>query len=114
VIVDVRFLGVVLVLVIGVMVVAVDERRVIVVVRVVVRTMLELSTEPAGMVVRYVVVIVGVDLGRMRVLLALGLFPHGCLARCGTGLRGVDIGHEWFSPAACTFVVARPVPQLPD
>ena len=102
VVVNVRFLGVVLVLVIGIVVVAVDEWRVVVVVRVVVRPMLELATEPAGVVVRDVVVIMGVDLGRMRMLLLLGLLPHGRLARRGTSLRGVDrIGHgSWFSPAA--------------
>jgi hypothetical protein len=102
VVVNVGFLGVVVVLVLGVVVMAVDERSMVVLVRVVVRSMLELATETTGMVVRHVVVIVGVDLGRMRVLLLLGLFPHGRLARRGTSLRGVDaIGHEsWFSPAA--------------
>ena len=75
-IVDVGFLGVVLRLVLDVVFVTVDERRVVVLVAVVVRPMLERVEDAAGVVVRDVVVIVGVDRRRVRVLLPLGLFAH--------------------------------------
>jgi hypothetical protein len=91
VIVDVGFLGVVLGLVLDVVLVAVDERGVVVLVAVVVSPMLELVENAPGVVMRDVVVIVGVDLGRMRMFLSLGLFAHRSLLAAGRGV----VGHAW-------------------
>src|SRR5688572_16527593 len=86
VVVDVRFLLVVDALVRRVVVVAVDQRGVVVLVAVVVRPMLELAADDpaAGVVVGDVVVIVDVELRGVHVLLLLGLVPdRRLLARTG-------------------------------
>jgi hypothetical protein len=63
--------------------VAVDERRVVMLVAVVVRAMLELTTEHAsGMMMGDVVMVVRVELRRMDVLLLCGTVAHrGLLLR---------------------------------
>jgi hypothetical protein len=68
-VVDVGLLGVVLGLVLDLVLVAVGQRRVIVLVAVVVRSMLELVQQPTAVAMGHVIVIVSVHLGRMRVLL---------------------------------------------
>jgi hypothetical protein len=88
VIVDVGLLGVVLGLVLDVVLVTVDERGVVVLVAVVVSPMLELVENAPRVVVRDVVVIVGVELCRVRVLLPLGLFAHRSLFAAGRGVMG--------------------------
>ena len=70
----------VVVLVGRIVVMAMDERRVVVIVAVVVRAVLELAERPTGVVVRDVIVIVGVHLRRMRVLLLLGLLADRSLS----------------------------------
>ena len=77
VVVDVGLLAVVLVLLAGIVMVPVQEGRVIVLVAVVVRSMLELTERAARVVVGHVVVIVGVQLRIVGMLLLLRLVTHG-------------------------------------
>src|SRR5919108_134608 len=82
-VVDVRLLGVVLLLL--ALVVAVDEERVVVGVAVVVRAMRELAQWPAGVVVGDVVVVVGVGGRRVGVLLLARLVADRRLGRARSG-----------------------------
>jgi divalent metal cation (Fe/Co/Zn/Cd) transporter len=67
---------------------SVDEWSVVVLVAVVGRAMLELASQDpaAGVVMGHVVVVVGVDLGRVHVLLLAGALPDRRLLRRCRGL----------------------------
>jgi hypothetical protein len=92
VVVDVRLACVVLDLVIGVVVVPVDQWGVVVLVRVVVPAMLELVEQSAAVMVSDVVVVVRVHLGWMSVLLLASLVTHRRLRRRSS----VGVGHRSF------------------
>lgn len=81
VVVDVRRRGVVLLLLVRGHVVSVHQRGVIVLVAVIARAVLELVLRATHVVVAHVVVVVGVDLGRVHVLLVFGHIADGTLLR---------------------------------
>ena len=83
VVVDVRLLAVILDLVLGLVLVAVDDRRVIVAMTVIVRPVLELVDQAAAVPMRHVVVVMIVNGGGMRVLLLARFLALDALLRHG-------------------------------
>jgi len=94
-IVDVRgavVIGSLLVLV--VFLVSMDQRRVVVLMLMVVSAMLELAQRTAGVVMRHVVVVVAVHVGRVRMLVLF--VAHHVLASRQAGVRF----HGWALPCS--------------
>ena len=79
--------------ILAILLVGVDQRRVIVLMLMVMGSMLELAHETAGVVVGHVVVIVGVNVGRVR-MLVLFVAHHVLTSRHG----GVWV-HGWILPS---------------
>jgi len=77
--------------------VAVNQRRVVVLVLVVARPVLEFAQWSAGMMVRNVVMVVRVNLGRVAVLLLRGLLAHSPLFDLRSLLHSIHLRWRLFS-----------------